>query len=223
MTIAEIPYRDPSYVIPEKPEPEEIAVTGKTIVSASVNLNNMTVKLSWKAAKDATGYEVAYRKAGASKWNTARTTAKSYTVKALYVRGKYQFRVRAVNEGAGSPAGGAAASTADGNAAGAKYGAWSAVKNRYMKKTTYSLKKKRTYVRVSWKKDSGASGYQIRYAANKSMKNAKTLTVKGAKKSSLKLKSLKKGKRYFVQVRPYKTVKGVKYTGVYGVAKSVKR
>ena len=223
MTIAEIPYRDPSYVIPEKPDPVKPAVPGRPSLKAAVNLNNMTVKLSWKAAKDATGYEVAYRKVGASKWDTAQTVATTYTVKALYVRGKYQFRVRAVNKGAGSPAGGAAASATDGNAAGTKYGAWSAVKNRYMKKTTYSLKKKRTYVRVSWKKDSGASGYQIRYAANKSMKNAKTLTVKGAKKSSLKLKNLKKGKRYFVQVRLYKTVKGVKYTGVYGAAKSVKR
>ena len=203
LTVAEIPYRDPSYEIPEKPDPVKPAAPGRPSLKAAVNLNNMTVKLSWNKVKGATGYEVAYRKAGASKWTTAKTAGTSYTVKALYVRGKYRFRVRAVNDGGKS--------------------AWSKAANRYMKKVSFKIGKKKTYIKVKWKKDAGASGYQIRYAANSKMKNARAVTVKGAKKTALKLKKLRKGKRYYIQVRPYKVYKGVKYTGTYSKARSIKR
>lgn len=49
-----------------------------------------------------------------------------------------------------------------------------------------------------------ADGYEIRYAARKSMKKAKTVTVKAAATTTSKtLKHLKKGKTYYVRVRAY--------------------
>ena len=49
-----------------------------------------------------------------------------------------------------------------------------------------------------------ADGYEIRYAARKSMKKAKTVTVKAAATTTSKtLKHLKKGKTYYVAVRGY--------------------
>lgn len=49
-----------------------------------------------------------------------------------------------------------------------------------------------------------ADGYEIRYAAKKSMKKAKTVTVKAAATTTSKtLKHLKKGKTYYVRVRGY--------------------
>ena len=65
---------------------------------------------------------------------------------------------------------------------------------------------------VKWKKQSTqTTGYQIRYSTKSSMSKAKTITVKGNKKTSKKIKHLKSKKKYYVQVRTYKTVKGKKY------------
>lgn len=206
LTTAEIPYRDPSYVIPEKHSADP-AVPGKPVISAAANLGNMTVTMKWKPVKNANRYRAEYRKAGASKWTAAGTSAASYVFKGLYVRGCYQFRARALNTEEGVT----------------KEGAYSSTKNLYMKAAAFKVKKLKKKVRVTWKKDAKASGYQVRYSLHKNMKNAKTVTVRGAKKTSLKIGGLKKGKRYYIQVRPYKTYKGVKYTGVYKAKKSVKR
>lgn len=64
---------------------------------------------------------------------------------------------------------------------------------------------------VSWKKNSKASGYQIRYSLKSSFSGAKTVTVRSGKTTTKKLTGLKRGKRYYITVRAYKTVKGKKY------------
>lgn len=62
---------------------------------------------------------------------------------------------------------------------------------------------------IKWNKDTRASGYQIYYSTSKdfSSKNTKKVTVSGNKNVSKTIKSLKKGKKYYVKVRSYKTVK----------------
>lgn len=76
---------------------------------------------------------------------------------------------------------------------------------------------------VKWKKQtSQTTGYQIRYSTSKSMKKAKTVTVKGNKKTSKKIKKLKKKKTYYVQVRTYKKVSGKNYCSTWSSKKSVK-
>ena len=76
-------------------------------------------------------------------------------------------------------------------------------------------------IRVSYKKASGASGYQITYATNKSFKNAKSVSV-SSKKTSAVIKNLKKGKKYYVKVRSYKKIGSKKYYSVYSKVKTVK-
>jgi hypothetical protein len=83
--------------------------------------------------------------------------------------------------------------------------------------TIKKLSKGKKSFTVKWKKQtSQTTGYQIRYSTSKSMKKAKTVTVKGNKKNSKKIKKLKKKKTYYVQVRTYKTVKGKKYAIPWG-------
>jgi hypothetical protein len=72
----------------------------------------------------------------------------------------------------------------------------------------------KTSMKVTWKKVSGATGYQIRYSKKSTFKNAKTVNVKTVSK---KLTKLTKKTKYYVQVRAYKTatVNGEKTT-IYG-------
>ncbi len=78
--------------------------------------------------------------------------------------------------------------------------------------------KKRAMV-LTWKKMAGADKYQIRMATNKKMKKGKkTINVKGAA-AYKKVTGLKKGKKYFVQIRAYD--KQTKAWGSWGAAKKV--
>ena len=63
-------------------------------------------------------------------------------------------------------------------------------------------------IKVTWKKRTkNVTGYQIQYALNKTFtKGKKTVSVKGAKKTSRVLKKLKHGKTYYIRVRPYRTI-----------------
>ncbi len=93
-------------------------------------------------------------------------------------------------------------------------------------KTTYikKLSKGKKSFTVKWKKQtSQTTGYQIRYSTSKSMKKAKTVTVKGNKKTSKKIKNLKKKKTYYVQVRTYKIVKGKKYACSWDLGTGLKK
>lgn len=58
---------------------------------------------------------------------------------------------------------------------------------------------------------SQTSGYQLRYATNSKLKNAKAITVKGNKNNTIFLNGLRAGTTYYLQTRTYMTVKGKKY------------
>lgn len=73
---------------------------------------------------------------------------------------------------------------------------------------------------VSYRKVTGASGYQIAYSTSQSSGyKYLNLNSKTYKKTITKLSS---GKKYYVKVRAYKTINGKKYYGNYSVVKSVK-
>ena len=91
------------------------------------------------------------------------------------------------------------------------------------------LAKGKKSVTVRWKKQtakmsaSRITGYQIQLATDsKFTKNRKTVTVKGYKKTSKTVRKLKAGKKYFVRVRTYKTVRGVKYYSPWSKVRAVK-
>lgn len=77
-------------------------------------------------------------------------------------------------------------------------------------------------ITVKWKKVSGAEGYQVTYGIGSKFTQKRSVQVS---KSSLSrtVKSLKKGKTYYVKVRAYKKdVKGNKVYGNYSAVKKVK-
>lgn len=78
-------------------------------------------------------------------------------------------------------------------------------------------------ITVSWKKKSGASGYQIYWSRSKSFKKlAANTIVKGGKTTSYTGKNFTKGKTYYVKVRAYKNVNGQRVYGKWSAVKSVK-
>ncbi|MEY8517354.1 discoidin domain-containing protein [Lachnospiraceae bacterium 29-84] len=80
---------------------------------------------------------------------------------------------------------------------------------------------------VKWKKDSKASGYQIQYSTSKKFKSAKSIKVKNSKTTSTTIKKLKAGKKYYVRIRAYKTVKvngkSTTLNGAWSKAKTSKK
>ena len=75
-------------------------------------------------------------------------------------------------------------------------------KNTTVKKLTSPKTKQ---LKVTYKKVSGVTGYQVTYSTSKKFTKSttKTATIKGVSKLSKTVKSLKKGKTYYVKVRTY--------------------
>ena len=74
--------------------------------------------------------------------------------------------------------------------------------------------------KISWKKVSGAAGYEVVYSTDKKLKKAvKKIT---AKKTKCVTRKLKKGKKYYVKVRAFKKAKnGRKVRGRYSAMKKI--
>lgn len=76
---------------------------------------------------------------------------------------------------------------------------------------------------VKWKKQATqTSGYQIQYSTTSNFKSGnKTVTIAKNKTLSKKVSKLPAKKKYYVRVRTYKTVKGVKYYSGWSKVKAV--
>lgn len=87
-----------------------------------------------------------------------------------------------------------------------------------------NLKKGRKLT-ISWKKDTKATGYEVWYSTDKKFKKGvKKLSVKKSRTISKTVAKLAKGKRYYVKVRAYKSVKvNGKTEKLYGAWSAAKR
>lgn len=97
-----------------------------------------------------------------------------------------------------------------------------ATKVKLAKQTTKVKANGKKKIKVSWKKDKKASGYEITYSTKKSFKGKKTIVVKSNKTTSKVVKKLTSKKKYFVKVRSYKQVGKTKTYGAYSKVKTVK-
>lgn len=84
-----------------------------------------------------------------------------------------------------------------------------------------SLKKGK--IKITWKKDAQADGYQLQYARNaKFKKNKKQMLIAKKTKISRKLTKLARGKKYYVRIRAYKKIDGKKWYGAWSRATKVR-
>ena len=75
---------------------------------------------------------------------------------------------------------------------------------------------------VKWTKDTNVTGYQIQYDVKSDLKSAKSTYVKTNSTYKKTISGLKAKKTYYVRVRSYKTVGGVKYYGSWSANKKIK-
>lgn len=77
-------------------------------------------------------------------------------------------------------------------------------------------------LKVSWKKNTSGSGYQIQYSTDKNFKKSVTKkTVSKNSTTSATYSKLKKGKKYYVRIRSYKKISGKTYYSSWSSVKSV--
>ena len=166
------------------------------------NYRKKTFTLRFGPAPGATDYVLQWRKRS-GKWMAKGTGGKtSATTGKLSAGGMYDVRILPCRRSDGA------------------CGKPSETKRLLMKETRVKKAKggKKKFT-VRWKKTAGATGYQILYSKNRSLKNAKIKTV-GKKKRSCTVRGLKKG-RWYVAVRPVKRSGGT-YIGIPSKAKKVK-
>lgn len=76
---------------------------------------------------------------------------------------------------------------------------------------------------VKWKKQkTQVTGYQIQYSTNKSFSRKTTKTITKNLTTSATYKGLKAKKKYYVRIRTYKTVSGVRYYSSWSSEKMIK-
>lgn len=153
-----------------------------------------SLKLSWKEDKsDETEYYQIYD-VKTKKTVTIDDDKLSYTVKNLKAGTSYSFKVRGYAE-------------EDGNK---YYGDWTVIKG-ITKPTATALKslkseKAKTFI-AKWTAKSGVTGYQIQYSTAADFSSPKTVKIADDDAVSKTVTSLKSGKKYYVRVRTYKTLK----------------
>lgn len=81
--------------------------------------------------------------------------------------------------------------------------------------------KKAKQATIRWAKVKNVDGYVVEYSTKANLKSAKKKKVK-ASTTSLTVKNLKKGKKYYVRVRGYKVIDGQKVYTQYSAKKAVK-
>ncbi len=188
-------------------EAEAIAVDLKPVVSFPAG--KVQVSVSWTSDDRAAGYE--FKVDGAEKSPAVSGTNMSYAHKGLAVGKAHTYEVTPyiVEEIDGVE------ETFYGRAVKKTVTPKVSLNKAAIKKVKGGKKS----LKVKWGKVAGASGYEVSCKTGK--KTVKKI-VKGAGKVSVKIGKLKKGKKYTVKVRAWKTVNGKKYYGKWSSAKKAK-
>lgn len=178
-------------------------------VQLSVSTSDKSARLTWKTSQGASKYYI-YKKTGSTYKKITNTFSTNYNITSLKSGKKYTYAVRSYglvrNKG--------------------YYSGYSDIefytkyKKVQIKKATSDSKGKAT---VKWSpKKSGAKGYQVQYATNKSFSASKNLTIENKFAKKAVINNLKSGKKYYFRVRSYNIKKSSKLYSVYSDTLNVK-
>lgn len=154
-----------------------------------------SITLSWKEDKDySTQYYQIYDVKKKKIVATIDAYDTTYTIKKLKAGTVYNFKVRSYTKENGEK----------------YYGEWQTITG-VTSPTTVTLSSLKSAkvktVTVKWNKQTTVTGYQIQYSTSSNFSNAKTVKVTKNSTTSKTLTGLKSGKKYYVKIRTYKTLK----------------
>ena len=153
-----------------------------------------SIKLVWNADKNSkTEYYQIYD-AKTKKTTTIKSDKLSYTIKSLKAGTAYSFKVRGYSKENGEK----------------YYGDWTTITGitKPAATTLKSLKSEKAKAFIAkWTAKSGVTGYQIQYSTAADFSSAKTVKITKSATTSKTVSSLKSGKKYYVRIRTYKTLK----------------
>ncbi len=163
-----------------------------------------SVKISWSKKPHVTGYEI-YTSNGRT--CIARTTKTSVKLKKLKSGSTYTYKVRTY--------------TVIDNKT--YYGEFKTVKfaTKPARPVITVKSKKSRQVQITWKKVTGAKGYEVYAATSKKAKYKKVAIILKGATVKCSLKKLKSKKTYYYKVRAYRTVNGKKIYSSYSRVESV--
>lgn len=178
----------------------EAAPTPDLSVSSfqAVSQTDSSVTLTWGANVNATGYAIYQSTDGSNYTLVANVPAgtTSYEVSNLASGTKYYFQIRAGITGSDGSMIYEKKSVAPVVLTSTKTAALAAV----------TVKSTKNTIKLSWKKVTGASGYQVYQYSDDEDEYVHIATLSGASKKSYTVRRLKNAKAYKFKVRSYKTV-----------------
>ena len=178
----------------------------KPVVSTKSN-TSQGVKLGWSKIADAQGYYV-YRKVLNGSYEKIATITSADSVSYVDTKAEngtlYKYKVFAYRKIDGGICKSPASSVK--TIVRLKGVSVSSAKSSASKK-----------LKVTWEKDTNATGYKIQYSTSSSFAaaNTKSVTVKSNKTVTKTLSGLISKKKYYVRVRTYKTVDGTTYRSAW--------
>ena len=187
-----------------------IAITLKTPAISKISNTSSGITLKWKSLPDVSGYYI-YRKPEGGNWKKIATvegrTKKEYTDKTVKSKNGtvYYYTIAAYL----------------GNTVSAYNESGKKMIFMSVPKLTKAVRKSTKTIKLKWKRNKKANGYQIQYSLNAKMKKHCTVTIKSGKTTSNTLKKLKEKKTYYVRIRSYKKSNGKKYYSGWSNAKKV--
>jgi hypothetical protein len=172
------------------------------VVSASYN----SIQITWNNVPGASGYEICRANSKTGAYTKVYTAISGSTVvcknTSLTTGKTYYYKIRAYRTVSGKKV----------------YSSYSAVKSAKPVPAAPSITVKpvsSTSIKISWKKVSGASGYEVCRANSKAGSYKKVTSINKGTTLNYTNKSLTKGKTYYYKIRAYRTVSGKKVYGSY--------
>ncbi len=171
-----------------------------------------TLRVSWKADKNAAGYVIKRADSAGGKYKKVGTasggTTGYYDDATVKLNKTYYYKVQAFNYN-------------DGVKGVSGYG--SAASGKTIRKTSITkiANLSPTSQKISWKKAKDVDGYIVYQSTSQNGGYKKIKTIKSAKTTSLKVSNLVPGTRYFYKVRTRKKVKGKYGYGSYSAVRNV--
>lgn len=179
------------------------------VYSPSFKLSNASkgVTIKWGSVSGAAKYRVFRKEVNGTYKKVADTASTSYTDTTAKEGTAYIYTVRCLNSKGG-------------------YNSIQPYGKRTVRLTTPSISGLKNSsgkkMKVTWKKKSKATGYQIQYSTSSQFSGAKTVTVSKNSTTSKTISGLKKGKNYYVRIRTYKSSAGKKFYSGWSSTKKVK-